>query len=148
MKRVLVRIPAGNGMVSDRYFAVDMREAKEILSLGSQDKNSWFAGAKLIEDPKEYPRYGYKECDLNGVIRDDSINHLSRVEYEEYYNSRNRVTEVTADTEGGVMAAFEAMRQEIADLKAQVSESPAKKRADTYARNKKKKADLEAVRKS
>jgi len=146
-KRVLIRIPSGNGVPVDRFTASSLAEAKEIVYHGSQDKNSWFAGASIVKDPKDYPRYGYKECAINGVIKDDEAIHLSRARYQEYLNSQNHVDDLSDETEGSLLAELESMKAQLAILTADAVKSQPQKQAEEYIQDKAKAEDEALVKK-
>lgn len=146
-KRVLVVIPSGNGMPVDRHTAVDPNEAREIVYHGSQDKNSWFAGARIIREPKDYPRYGYKECPVNGVIRDDDAIHLSQARYQEYLNSQNNVDNLSDETEGSLIAELEAMKSQLAALTAEAAKSDDQKQSEQHIQDRARSQDEALVKK-
>ena len=147
-KRVLLRIPSGNGVPVDRFSAVDLDEARELVFQGSQDENSWFAGAHVVSDKEDYPRYGYKECDINGVVKDDEAIHLSRANYERFLNSSNPMDDLSENSEASLVAELALMKQQLAVLAANAKQSEAQIVSANKAKEKEVATDKASVTKT
>jgi len=133
MKRVLVYIPAGNGVPVERITAVDIREAQAIVEHGQMDKNSWYAGAYIVTDKKDYPRYGYKDCEKNGVLRDEKLKNLTRSRYEALDQSKKTVDDLSEETEATILSKFLEMQQRLEQLEAEAAKGEAQIASEKHA---------------
>lgn len=142
--RVLLYIPAGNGVPAERVTATNISRAKELIEIGQGDPNAWFAGARIIEDVNDYPRFGYKECPENGVVRDESSKHYTRAVLERMEDEKNRDT-VTDATEGALKAQMIQMQKQMDEMSQLMTKSSAQVQAEEKHVEKERDEDFKAV---
>lgn len=146
-KRVLISIPAGNGVPVERVFAADLEAAKSYVDQGSSDKNSWYYGAEIITDVKEYPRYGYRECELNGVVKDDKLKSLTKAKYDALLNSRKKITadEFNESTQASIGAKLVDTLERVKQLEEMLSKSESQIESENYFEKKSEAVDMAMV---
>ena len=135
-KRVLAYLPPNDYLRAPRYYTVDMAQAQEQIKIGQSDKNSYYAGIEIINDPAEYPRYGYKECPLNGVKADPELKNLAAVKYEALNASKVKVDDLSEESEASIQAKMMKLINEVEALKEQAAKSDSQIEADNYAEQK------------
>ena len=144
--RVLVYVPRGNGVSAERVFARPISIAREIVESGQEDRNGWFAGARAIDDPAEYPRYGYKECPINGVVRDDSAQHYTVTQLQRM-EADNRRDTLTDATEASMKIQMSEMMSQMEAMKIQLDKTEQQRQMEADLLESQRKQDMEAAQK-